>query len=1331
MVRDSLLFLKPCPPALMTVLHTAGNFSGKKEHEFVVARGSFIELLKQDASGKLETVSSLNTFCNVRSLTAYRQEQQETDYLVIGSDSGNIPVLQYKPATKEWSKILEEPFGKSGARRVTPGQFVAREPSGKAILVAALEKQKFIYEMDRQDGVLKIHSPVESHKATTLLHDVIGLDNGGDHPLFACLEQEYSEADPTGSDARTSGDKSLTFLKLESGLKNVARWSLPIDPGANALVPVPGERDGGPGGCFILAENWVIYRHPEKGRPELQTAIPRRADYPGRGLLLTCHTAFRSKSGFFALAQSECGDVYKITVDVAEVQPGQQLGTGGQLSTVAAKVVTELRVKYFDTLPVASSMAISRNGLLFLACESGDQLLMSFASLGEDDTEAAEGLSVKTDANGVNEVFFETFPVRPLRNLVKVDDVAALGPITDLTAMVPADSLGMAGAYGMPSLAVPQLVAACGRGARSTLRVLQQGTHVAEIGRSGMPGAPLAVLNVQSPEAARGEAGHGDKFILLSFSNATVTMSVGNSLEEVPSKSTHLVDNETTLAATTLPDGSLVQVTPSRLRRVYYTAGAYASPVDWKHPLSKPIIRAAVNGRQVVIACSGGELFFFEYAAESRQLAELKRIRLPGAEVAAVALPQVPEGATGARFVAIADSNNMARILSLDRKNLLEQTSGQALRSNAESLALVKMRISGTEPQMHLFVGLANGVLTRLKLDLHSGLLSDPRVRYLGMRPVRLVPVSVDGREALLALSHRPYIAYNLHESYHLQALCYDALDAAAPLSTPALPGAFVAVAGNSLRIFQLDALGRPFHASTLPLERTPRRMAMHYPTGLAVLIESDHNALTASGRAKDAADARAELRSDISAAIAEAQASGRAADVQTLQAELAAAGAAMDTDEQAPSDVKEGDPIAEGIDSRRVAPSPPRAEEGSWASVIRLVDLNMVAAQGGHIIDRAHPCVHARLELEQDEAAFSVACVAFHDAAPVMPGMPPSAAQTLEIMPGEQVIVVGVAKGLQFHPQFAAQKAYLHTYKVVPEPVKLDPLTGARIPATAVDVPEGAVPSIQYSLRLLHKTEVEALPLALTSFQGMLLAGVGRVLRMYELGRRQLLRKCEARGFPTIVRTLSVSVDRVFVGDGQESVHFCKYKRGENTLHIFADDTQPRHMTCTTVLDHDTVAGGDKFGNLFILRLPASVSDDVDAIGPTGSRLLWDSGKLGGAPTKASMIAQFYVGSAITSLSKAVLTTGGSEVLVYTTMTGAIGVLMPLATKEDADFYTHLELFLRADKAVSAAGRDHLSYRSLYGPVSVCVLVPVLLPPLCVHSPLTSTSFLPILCSM
>jgi len=38
----------------------------------------------------------------------------------------------------------------------------------------------------------------------------------------------------------------------------------------------------------------------------------------------------------------------------------------------------------------------------------------------------------------------------------------------------------------------------------------------------------------------------------------------------------------------------------------------------------------------------------------------------------------------------------------------------------------------------------------------------------------------------------------------------------------------------------------------------------------------------------------------------------------------------------------------------------------------------------------------------------------------------------------------------------------------------------------------------------------VEDLPAAITPFQGRLLVGVGRYLRIYDCGKKKLLRKCE-----------------------------------------------------------------------------------------------------------------------------------------------------------------------------------------------------------------------------
>ena len=50
-------------------------------------------------------------------------------------------------------------------------------------------------------------------------------------------------------------------------------------------------------------------------------------------------------------------------------------------------------------------------------------------------------------------------------------------------------------------------------------------------------------------------------------------------------------------------------------------------------------------------------------------------------------------------------------------------------------------------------------------------------------------------------------------------------------------------------------------------------------------------------------------------------------------------------------------------------------------------------------------------------------------------------------------------------------------------------------------------------------------------------------------------------------------------------------------------------------------------------------------------------------------------------------------------TILGEIGALVPLTTKEDVDFFSHLEMHLRQENA-PLCGNDHLRYRSSYNPV-------------------------------
>lgn len=50
--------------------------------------------------------------------------------------------------------------------------------------------------------------------------------------------------------------------------------------------------------------------------------------------------------------------------------------------------------------------------------------------------------------------------------------------------------------------------------------------------------------------------------------------------------------------------------------------------------------------------------------------------------------------------------------------------------------------------------------------------------------------------------------------------------------------------------------------------------------------------------------------------------------------------------------------------------------------------------------------------------------------------------------------------------------------------------------------------------LELVHQTPVDEVPIAICQFQGRILVGVGRMLRLYDMGKKKLLRKCENKVF-------------------------------------------------------------------------------------------------------------------------------------------------------------------------------------------------------------------------
>ena len=137
-------------------------------------------------------------------------------------------------------------------------------------------------------------------------------------------------------------------------------------------------------------------------------------------------------------------------------------------------------------------------------------------------------------------------------------------------------------------------------------------------------------------------------------------------------------------------------------------------------------------------------------------------------------------------------------------------------------------------------------------------------------------------------------------------------------------------------------------------------------------------------------------------------------------------------------------------------------------------------------------------------------------------------------------------------------------------------------------------------------------------------------------------------------------------------------------------------------MLDYETTMGGDKFGNLWILRCDQKVSETSD-VSPDGSDLLADKRLLGGTANRLNNMAEYFANDVPVSIQRTMLVSGGDKVVIWAGLQGTLGVLIPFTSRRQYKMFQQLELQLRQDDK-SIAGRDHLSYRSYFNTVK-CVI--------------------------
>jgi splicing factor 3B subunit 3 len=191
-------------------------------------------------------------------------------------------------------------------------------------------------------------------------------------------------------------------------------------------------------------------------------------------------------------------------------------------------------------------------------------------------------------------------PSSKLQHLLLVDDLGSLAPITD--ALVLNNDTSSETKAASSDLHT-HILSLCGRGHRSSLRMLRQGVRVSEMAVSELPAKPTNVFTIrQSHEEPY------DKYIVVCMQAQTLVLSVGDTVEEVLDSG--FLTNVPTLMCVLLGDNSVLQVYPHGIRHIRTNKQTHDLKMSGRR-----IEKACANTHQVIISLAGGELVYFELDA--------------------------------------------------------------------------------------------------------------------------------------------------------------------------------------------------------------------------------------------------------------------------------------------------------------------------------------------------------------------------------------------------------------------------------------------------------------------------------------------------------------------------------------------------------------------------------------------------------------------------------------------------------------------------------------------------------------------------------------------
>lgn len=1243
--------------------------------------GSYLTLYTPDDEGNLQLIVEVNVFGYIRQLNTLRLPGEAKDYIIVGSSSGCLIILEYNHSLKRFDQVHNESFGKTGVRRIVPGEYLVVDPQGRSIMIAAVEKQKFVYVTNRDTAArLTISSPLEAHKNSIITFDLISLDVNYDNPLFAALEVNYEDNE--------DNSKMINFYELDLGLNHVVKKkTIKVDSKTSHLISLP-SGEIGPGGLLCCSNKEISYINID--HETLTCSIPQRLspnlvteneDQKTEEAIIVTSALLGQKGLMFILIQNELGDLFRISLTLDE----------NNLSKVI-----KLEIEYFDTLPVCRFLIITRKGLLFCCFETGDlKLYQIFDSEAPERNIQGPKTSSSSDEQQ-NEV--TVFVPRALAKLRYLDKIVCYSPSTFLLTSSPSslELNSTSDNMGVRNGESSEIFLLNGKGSNSRLSILKNGLSCVNVAKTKLPGRPLKVFTIK--ETKEDEL---DKYILISFINVSLILSISSNVKQI--KNTFLITNLQTVDINLLSDNSVVQIHSKGLRHLKkLVSNSEISDekekevkerddiYDWSSGERK-VLSGCICLRQVFIILDDSSLIYFELD-EVNNLNLVSKIENTSISSENGQFSNKPscidyfllQGELKTKLIAIGYHNKILRLYKLsDADNTtFEEVGLQVLPDIPYSLCF------NNETKIPLLcIGLVNGILIRTKINNSTGKLYETKSNYLGNTKVILNKIFINQKLAISCLSSRSWILSSLDSRSSLEVLNYEELYYLSNFTNDECEG-FIGITKNSLNIFYLKNKNISINNNkfktnkNISLNYTPRKIIKNpINSDLYFILETELNSPNFK-EIKQIVEIQNQQRKKIFGEKEPLMEMENDEDEEMENGEEKME--EEDDDEEDDDDEEEKEEMKltfkqvgypKLYNSSSQSSDEPKQQSERWLSLIKAINPKTEE-------------ILSTLEMDENEFCSSLLTTKFH------------------LRPKESFLVLGTCKNFSFYSgssattsenTTSAEKEYfIKIYKIQKET----------------------------ELSLINKTQVFDLPKAMCSTpDGRLIVCLGQSLCLYDLSASatHLLKKSHFRKAISS-KALEVKIFmkqggerdyigddifdlnkrmkecRIFIADLKESIICYKYfigKSGNESFGLLCDDIFPRAITDFEVLDYDSLCAADKFGNIFILRIP----DQLDEAYDTTIRMkLSAQGQLDGAPNKFVQVCCFHVGEMITSVRRVKLAPGRPEILLYVTIQGTLGCLVPYKSRSDAEFFMNFENIIRQTK-VDIVGREHLDYRSTYIP--------------------------------